>query len=260
MPKTQQPGDQRKQRTLDRMSKDMATTDVNRMEGNVSPEQADQQGAARQKVALGQDLFTNPPRPTGLAPGEEPKPPMGEEEVSPEEQALYDRIVRHAAKFIYSKPREVLDSMNQKDMPVHQAVGRVAAKIAQMIEGSAQAAGQKLDPDVMWHAGSEVIEMLMDLGTQAKVFPLDPESEAYQQEAAMAMMEAEKIIGEQMLKDPKKAQLHKEQAADVWSWNIAQEVDAGQASPEYLQMVEGYRKQNDPITGGVRRALQEVPK
>ncbi len=204
----------------------------------------------------GTDLF-DPRKPTGLPIGQDPATTrvMGEEEVSPEEQAEYDQIVRAAATLIYKNPRKTLESMNFDDLPVHQAVGRTAAKIGEAVEASAAAAGKKLNPDVIWHAGSEVIEMLMDLGTQSKVFTLDPEGEEYQQEAAMALMEAEKLLGEKALRDPKKAAKLSAEASDAWAWNIAKEVDGGQASPEYTKMVDAHRQANDPITAGVRRAL-----
>lgn len=257
MPRTEQPGSERKARSVKRMSMDNAGTDLQRMDGNISEDTAIQRKDARTKVAVGQDLFTNPAKPTGLPVGVSPEDVKNtpDEAVTPQEQAQYDKIVKQAAKMIYSNPKQALAQLNHRDLPVHQAVGRVAAQLAQIIEGQAQSAGEKLDTDTLWHAGSEVIEMLMDLGTQAKVFPLDPESEEYQQTAAMALMEAEKIIGEQALKNPKKGRQLSQEASEVWSWNIAKEVDAGQASPEYTQMVDAYRQANDPVTAGVRRAL-----
>lgn len=203
-------------------------------------------------------LFTQPGRPTGLPPGVDPAAVQdpGEEAVTPEEQKQYDQIVRFAANLIYKNPKQTLAAMNHADLPIHQAVGRHAATIAEVIEKTAKANKDQLDPDVFWHAGSEVIEMLMDLGVQAKAFPLDPESEQYQQEAAMALMEAEKIVGEKALKDPKQAQKLSAEAGDVWAWGIAKEVDAGQASPAYMKMVEQARQANSPVRAGVQAALR----
>jgi hypothetical protein len=203
------------------------------------------------------DLFDNPIHPTGLPAGVNPEDvqQQSETDVSPEEQKQYDQIVRFAAGLIYKNPKQTLASLNQNDMPIHKAVGRVGAQIAQVIEDSAAAKGDKLDPTTFWHAGSEIISMLMDLGTQAKVFQLDPESDRYQHESAMAMMEAEKIVGEKTLQDKKLGPQVSAEAQDAWSWNIAKEVDGGQASPEYMKQVEAYKKANDPITAGVRRAL-----
>lgn len=214
------------------------------------------QPSSVQAPAASSDLFEEV-RPTGLRLGEDPAEvaARGEDYVSPEEQAQYERIVKNAGRFIYANPKKIVAALNQNDMPVHKAVGRVAANMAQMIEQSAAKGGEKLNPDTLWHAGSEVIEMLMDLGVQAKVFPLDPESERYQQEAAMAFMEAEKIIGEGMLKDPEKGTQYADEAGDVWAWQVAQEVDRGEADPAYQTMVDNYRQNNDPITKGVRSAL-----
>jgi hypothetical protein len=258
MPKTQQPGSERKARSVQRMAMDNAGTDLERMEGNITEDEAIQRKDARTKVAVGQDLFNRPGYPTGLPPGVDAASLQdpGEEAVTPEEQQQYDKIVRFAAQLIYKNPRQTLAAMNQADLPIHQAVGRHAANIAQVIENTAKANKEQLDPDVLWHAGSEVIEMLMDLGVQAKAFPLDPESEQYQQEAAMALMEAEKAVGERALKDPKKGRAISAEASDVWAWNIAKEVDSGQASPQYTQMVEQSRQANSPVRAGVQAALR----
>lgn len=205
------------------------------------------------------NLFDAPPTPTGLPPGVTPEQAdatVTDESVSPEEQAQYDQFVTKAAKFIYAQPEKVVASLNDKGKAVHEVVGRVAAQIANAVQDSAKAAGATISPDVLWHGGTEIVEILMDLGTQAKVLPLDQESDEYQQVAAMSLMEAEKIYGEKFLReDPKRAALAKEEAADQWAHGIAQEVDAGQADPRYLEQVQQMRQSADPVAAGVKRAL-----
>lgn len=203
------------------------------------------------------NLFDSPPHPTGLPPGITPEvadATVTEESVSPEEQAQYDQIVEKAATFIYKNPEKVVQSMNQKDLPVHQAVGRTLANVMKMVESSAKSAKVKLSPEAMFGAGEEVAGMLMELGTKAKVLPLDENSPEYEQVGAMAMMEAAKAFGEDMLASPQ-AKQYSEEAQDQWAHGVAQEVDDGTADPQYMQQVQQLRQQADPVAAGVKRAL-----
>jgi len=203
------------------------------------------------------NLFDNLPHPTGLPPGvtqEQADATVTDESVSPAEQGQYDQIVNKAARFIYGNPEKVVASLNQKDLPAHEAIGRVVAQVMKMVESSAKAAGEKLSPDVMFAAGEEVTQAVMEVGTASKVLPLNPDAPEYEKIGAMAMMEAAKVFGDEMLQSPK-AQEYSESAGNQWAHNIAQEVDQGVADPRYMEQVQTMRNEADPVAAGVRRAL-----
>ena len=199
--------------------------------------------------AVPADLF-----PTGTPPGADASvlEDIDETAVSPEEQREYDQIVNKAAEFIYKEPKKVLSAINNTDVPIHEAVGRVMANIGQAIEKSAEAAGQKLSPDTMFHAAGEIAAVILDLGIEAGILPLDPESDEYQKVLGMSMMEATKAFGERMIADPKKGPVYREDAENTWASRVAEEVAAGQADPRFVEMT---KQRQGPLKAGVHKAL-----
>jgi len=195
------------------------------------------------------DLF-----PTGTPPGADASvlDDMDETAVSPEEQREYDQIVTKAAEFVYKAPEKVLAAINNTDVPIHQAVGRVMANIGQAIEKSAEAAGQKLSPDTMFHAGSEIAAVILDLGIEAGILPIDPESDEYQKILGMSLMEATKAFGERMIADPKKGPMYREDAENTWASRVAEEVSSGKADPRFVEMT---KQKQGPLAAGVHKAL-----
>lgn len=203
------------------------------------------------------DLFQNPPKPTGLVPGVDPAAVenVDMDQATPEEERQYVQIVKKAAQAIYADPKATADTLNDPRVPIHQAVGQRTAQLVMQIEKSAEDAGVKLSPDAMFQAGQDIVGMLLDLGIKAKILPLDPNSDQYQKIAGMALMEAEKVFGERVLADPVKGPQMTEQAGDMWARGIAEEVANGTASKDYLSMVNEQQANATPIGRAVRAGL-----
>lgn len=185
--------------------------------------------------------------------------PLDEEQVSPQEQAQYNQVVKHAATAIYKSPEAIVAALKEAETPIHVSAGRIAAQIGMAIEQKAEASGDKLSPDVMFHAGDEVIGMILDLGIKAGVVQVDPESEEYQKLAGMALMEASKAFGERILADPKQQPLATDEAGNVWAQQVAREVEAGTADPAFMQTAQGTiarRTGGSPVAQGVNQALR----
>lgn len=193
--------------------------------------------------------------PSGQEPGQPQQDPMDETSVSPEEQAQYTQVIKQAGNALYNDPKAVIAAINHTDQPIHEQVGRLVAQIGIAIEQKARAAGDEISPDVLFHAGDEVVGMVLDLAIQAKIIQLDPESDEYQKVHGLCMMEAEKVIGDRLLKDPQKAELAKDEAGNEWARRIGEEVDSGQADPEFVKMAEQEQLRRNPVAEGVGRAL-----
>ena len=197
--------------------------------------------------------------PSGAEPGQPVADELDETAVSEQEQAQYTQIVSQVANTIYKQPEAILAAINNKGAPIHQQVGRLVAQLGMAIQQKAETAGDKLSPDVMFHAGDEIVGMVLDLAIQGGIVKLDPESEEYQKVHGMAMMEAEKAFGERILADPKKAPLAIDEAGNMWAQQVAGEVEAGTAAPEYVnsaKQITQQRSGQSQVGQGVSQALR----
>lgn len=203
--------------------------------------------------------------PTGLPPGQDPEQAAAMEDSetpTPEEQALYDKFVTRAIGFIHGEKTQgaVLEMMNQPSDPVHVNVGRAAVKVVQLIQQSAESSGQKLPDSVIYGAGQEIVEDLLETGVAAKLFPLDVESKEYDEALELSFLEAVKKYGEDLLAGPDGEQISA-QAQDHYASEVAREADAGEvdqglaaslqeqgANPEFAQM--------NPVADGVQKAVE----
>lgn len=199
--------------------------------------------------------------PTGTPPGQDPEAFMADaldqESVSPEEQEQYDKFVLRAVQFIDGEKtqKEVLRMLNQPDVPVHEAVGKTAARITQLIKKSADDAGAEIGPDVIYHAGEQIVAVLMETGTASGVLPLEPESEEYQDALDMAFLEGVKAYGEDLLKGPEGKKLSAE-AGDYYASQVAKEADAGQIDPAFTEAMQAQgQPQMNPVAAGVKGAI-----
>lgn len=134
------------------------------------------------------------PHPSGMMPGDA----VDQEATEPsdQEQRDYTQIVTSAMKFIHGpKSETVLRAMNNPRIPVHQAVGRFAAKLVTMIQNSAQSAGSELSPEALREAfAGEIIPDLLDLGQAGGLWDLsEAEMDEEVQNAALATA---KLYGE----------------------------------------------------------------
>lgn len=195
------------------------------------------------------------PRPTGTPPGMDPHAfdDVDENTVTPEEQEQYDQIASKALDVIWDERSQgaILEQMNQPDMEIHEAVGRAAAQLMGGVAASAKAAGVKISPDAVWAASrDEVVPALFELGKAAGIFDLEEGSQEEQDQINMAFYEGARIYLERMLQEPD-AQRFSAEAQDVYAEQVAREVDAGDAPPDFRERLAG----RGPVTDGVRRAL-----
>lgn len=203
-------------------------------------------------------------KPTGLPPGVTPEAVAAEEQSetpSPEEQATYDKFVNRAINFIHGEQTEdkVLAMLNQSGSPVHETVGRTAAKVVQLVQQSAQSSGAKLLPELLKQAGAEVVELLMELGAEAKVFPMTPDSPEYQEALDLAYLEGMKVYGEDLLAGPDGDKISAE-AGDEYARQVAAEADRGEIDPEFAAAMQQqdanpeYAQMN-AVSAGVQQAV-----
>ncbi|KKM20874.1 hypothetical protein LCGC14_1641120 [marine sediment metagenome] len=129
-------------------------------------------------------LLTQQP---GGAPAEAPAPARGaptpqqgggEEQpnVSPEEQAQYDQFVDNAFSVIYDDKSlpQIIESLKGDGNPVD-GLANTAVTVVVRVQDSAEKAGQALPPDVVFHAGTEILEDLAELAAKAGVHEFTPE-------------------------------------------------------------------------------------
>lgn len=179
-------------------------------------------------------------RPTGIPPGMEQEASGEEVPATPEEEAQLEQAVTKIDTYIHGrKSRDaVLDQLNQRDLEIPAAVGRVAAQIVTTVAEQAKANGVELSNDVLQYAGAHAVEELMEVGTAAGFFKIDEDSPEYNELLQLALMEGYKAHGEKLLAGPDADRISAE-AQDTWATEAAKEVDAGTADPEYLQAVGG---------------------
>lgn len=209
------------------------------------------------------------PRPTGAGPdGSIPSDdPLNEEAVSPEEQEQYEQFVVRALQFIHGPETRdaIIDHLNQTDISVPEAVGRTAAFVAQRIVETAKAAGAELSPDVVFHAGTEVVEELFEVGSRAGVLPVEwPETASDQEEVELPPETQEMVeqafaigaheYGKNFVNTPEGQSLADE-AGNFYASQVAQEADAGQLAPEFVQAAEKMSGRGAQAKHGVRRAI-----
>lgn len=142
-------------------------------------------------------MATKPPQmPAAPAPGQpqQPQPqdqPSGGEAVSPEEQAVYDMMVREALGIIYpaetpGEPRaqivenlrgafdpQVTELFASAQPPIsatpEDAVAVTSVVLTMMTEGQLAQQGTDVPDDVVFHAGVEIIELLAELSQEAGI-------------------------------------------------------------------------------------------
>lgn len=100
--------------------------------------------------------------------GDEPQP-----NVTPEEQAQYEMIVKNALEIIYPKGEEALSpevskSLTGSDKPVLN-LALTAVTVIQGLVASAKQAGKPLDQEVLFHAGTQILEELAEAAEAFKI-------------------------------------------------------------------------------------------
>lgn len=95
--------------------------------------------------------------------------------VSPEEQAQYDAFVRNAMELIYAEGEEgadvhpeILRRLSTGNKP-QEVVAQTTVWLVSILEKNAEQAGSPVEDDVLFHAGREVLEQLIEVMEAAKL-------------------------------------------------------------------------------------------
>jgi hypothetical protein len=96
--------------------------------------------------------------------------------VTPEEQAIYDQFVDNALSAIYDDKSlpQIIESLKGDGNPVD-GLANTAVTVVIRVQDSAEQAGQNMPPDVVFHAGSEILEDLAGLAEKAGIHQFTPE-------------------------------------------------------------------------------------
>ena len=197
----------------------------------------------------GSELPSASMMPSGVAPGKDPAMlEYDEEAVTPEEQEIYTKFVKKAQEYITKSPERVVDQMNNRKKPVFQNVGKTGLMIAQGVAKSASASGAEITPDIMHHGGIQIIELLMELGNAAGIFPFKQESNEYDEAQSMAFMHGNELAAKGVLAGPDAAK-RTEEAGNFMAMQIAGEQERGEVDPGFF---DGLQNQ---VATGVNRAI-----
>lgn len=177
-------------------------------------------------------------------------PPEEEPNVSPEEQAIYDTVVNNALTFIHGEEssQSVMNILNDKSVPPEQNVGKVVAQITKALQQSAEASGQEIPGDVLFHAGAEIAEEVVSLAVGAGIVGEDQAEDVLQK----GFMTAVDLFGQASLQDgsitPEKMEQAKTQMA------IGQQAENEGADPVDAVEQGGANLQMNPMAAGVAQA------
>jgi hypothetical protein len=108
--------------------------------------------------------------PIGFNPGEMAEAPEQEANVSPEEQEQYDAFVKNAMNIVYTDKGkvepQVLARLSTGSKPID-SMAQTVVWLVMMVEQDAKRAGQEIGDDVVFHAGAEILEQLIDISDAA---------------------------------------------------------------------------------------------
>lgn len=204
---------------------------------------------------LPNDPGNAPPRGFGAdqAPPPSGDPYEGEDQpATEEEQAQYDLVVARAVKFIHGEGRENTLKMMAAGAKPAEGVGTAAANIVKMIEQSAGKSGKAFADGVLFHAGAEIVEELMEFGEQAGVFEFRDDAEA-QQEMDESIMYALKAYGEGGLAAGTIPQEEIDSSKKYMQEGIAREEANGTAPPLPAELQQ--QAPNPAVQQGVQQAM-----
>ncbi len=105
-----------------------------------------------------------------------PSPEQLSEEVSPEEQELYNRVVAMAILAIYDKKMmpKTIKMIEEADDPVD-AVAEVVSQIGMRVYSKAKKSGLDIPGDIMLNAAEEIVEEVINLAEAAGVIEFTPQ-------------------------------------------------------------------------------------
>lgn len=123
-------------------------------------------------------------RPGGMAQGggmpmaQPPESGDGQSNVTPEEQAQYDAFVDQAYRIIYSEQtfQQFMERLRQSaEADPAEALARLTVMVVVRVQESARRNGRQTDPEVVFHAGVEILESLADTADKAGIHTYTPD-------------------------------------------------------------------------------------
>lgn len=151
--------------------------------------------------------------------------------VTPEEQAQYDRFVDNAYKLIYEVKKfpTIMESVSGAGDPVTGLASTVASIVTRLYI-SADQAGKPISPDVMLHGGTEILEDLADTAEKAQVHAFT--SEEIEAATLRAMDMAREILIKSGKVDPEELKQQFGQIVEADKQGKLGEVVPGIEAPE----------------------------
>lgn len=208
---------------------------------------------------------TEDPRGFGedAAPGEEQDSATGssplagpDQPASDEEQAMYNLVVSRAIKFMYGQGKnQVLKVMGAAETPA-KGVAQAAVMIIRRMVDSAQQQNQQISEDVLYNAGVEIVENLMNLGVHFGVFQFKDDKEAAQQQDE-ALGWALNYYGNDALQ---RGEIDQQGAMQQFQQGLASEQQQAAMNPVSAGVQQAMRGQGSPAAQGggiIRQTMQE---
>lgn len=131
------------------------------------------------------------------------KPDMQDDStVTPEEQAMYDTVMVNARKVLYgdrdddSRFKVLLQRMAAGKANLPETIGQIAATVLLNIAGAAEQKQRQIPGDVLFHAGDEIVDDLIEIAASGKLM----EQGQAEQVKKGALFAGLKMYGEQELK------------------------------------------------------------
>jgi hypothetical protein len=170
--------------------------------------------------------------------------------VNPQEQEMYDTVVNNAVSFINGEEssQTVLNILNNKSIPAEENVGKVVAQITKAMQRSAEASGTEIPGDILFHAGAEITEYVVDMAVDAGIVMEDEAEDIVQK----GFMRAVDMFGQESLNDgtitPEKMEKAKVDMA------IGQEAENEGLDPMQEIASGGQNLRMNPVAAGVQQA------
>ena len=193
--------------------------------------------------------------------------PSGSTEVTHEEQDQYDDFMGRALALISDtrvppnakKPNDKSPSdatialMNNSSKSITENVGEASARTAMILMNGAKRAKKSYDPDVVFHAGDELVASIYILGKAAGIFKGVPKLNMKQakegiasgnpldsinltdeegQIIANAKMVATSLVGKMLLDSGQIDPGERQAAKEFWDSQVEREIETGEQDPD----------------------------
>lgn len=119
--------------------------------------------------------------------------------VSPEEQRMYDMVMHQARGILFGKGEDdsgfriVLDKLGKGQQQIGETIGHTAAMVLLSVKKGVEKKGRQIPSDILFHAGDEVIDDLLEIAEAAKFL----EAKDMERVKKEAMFTALRIAGQE---------------------------------------------------------------